>query len=173
MFKIIQLFVVTNLFSLNAMAAGLPGLETAYDRLLSFTQDKIGDLNTDHDNAPSTCNAQTLEIRKDGKIDITIVFGYMDVSNGQDFQDSGTHLYGPGNVLDMDAKNALRGMLKSRCYGPENFACGFKAKGDTLIKKIRDRWSNKKIKVVVQERVLEATWAEVVENLPPFREVQY
>lgn len=150
MSKFLQLFVATNLFSVSLMAAGLPGLETAYDRLLWKTQSSIGQLDIDYKDAPSTCNKQTLEIRKDGKIDITVVFGYMDVSNGQDFQDSGNYLYGPGNVLDMDAKNSLRNILKSRCMGSEIHACGFKGSGDVLTKKIKDRWTRKRMNVTIR-----------------------
>ena len=128
----------------------LPGLESAYLRHLSKTKNMIMSQSLIKDTIPNTCSQQVIDIRADGKIDILVAFGYMDVSNGQQFKDTGNYLYGPGDVLDIDAKNALRSLLKSPCPSAKKiFACGFRGNGDTLQKKIKDRWSKTRLKVTV------------------------
>ncbi len=144
---IISLFVL--LFATQAVAQ-LPGLETAYGRLLDRTRDRIQSQNLISNGASKTCHTQALDIRADGRIDITVVFGYMDVSGGQDFNDSGNNLYGNGHVLDLDGKEALRSLLKARCPSRKVVACGFSGNGDTLTKRIRDRWSNTSLRVTVR-----------------------
>lgn len=129
--------------------AQIPGLETAYDNLLTSTQDRIVSQNLTNGQS-KTCHPQALEIRADGKIEITVAFGYMDVSGGQDFNDSGTSIYGNGHVLDIDAKNALKGVLKAACPSSKLKACGFRGNGDTLTKRIKDRWSNTNLNVTIR-----------------------
>ncbi len=136
-------------FCVQSAQAQLPGLEMAYDRLLNSTRSRIVAQNLIGNSKPETCHSQALEIRADGKIEITLVFGYMDVSGGQDFNDSGTALYGNGHVLDLDAKNALRGFLKSRCPSRKAVACDFRGSGDTLTKRVRDRWTNQNLNVTI------------------------
>jgi len=137
------------LFFSPAVHASIPGLEMAYDRLLWRTNDKIVNQKSISSETPTSCHQQALDIRQDGKIDITVVFGYMDVSGGQEFNDSGNHLYGRGHVLDLDAKNALKGVLTSSCVGKQFSACGFRASGDKLTKRIRDRWTNQRLKITI------------------------
>lgn len=130
------------------MLASIPGLEAIYGRMLSRTQSEIINRNLIPQSTPNTCNQQVLKMREDGVLNILVAFGYMDVSGGQDFSDSGTSLYGNGDVLDGDAKKALVNKLRARCpSGDRSMACGFRGNGNTLRKTIRDRWSNTRIQV--------------------------
>ncbi len=147
----LRFFIVSIVLLLTAQSfAQLPGLESAYGRLLGRTRSRIQNQNLITSGASQTCHTQALDIRADGRIDITVVFGYMDVSGGQDFNDSGNNLYGNGHVLDLDGKAALRSLLKSRCPSRNIVACDFKGSGDTLTKRIRDRWSNTNLQVTVR-----------------------
>lgn len=152
LFKKLAIFISVLLFAkLSFAVSGLPGLEIAYERLLWRAQDKIVSENLLQNGQSQTCNRQMLEMRADGRIDITIVFGYMDVSGGQNFNDSGSHLYGNGNVLDLDAKQALKSLLVSSCtHGRKSVACGFRGNGDRLRKTIRDRWTGQRLQVNIQ-----------------------
>jgi hypothetical protein len=143
-------FVLFSFFTLFAPAvfANIPGLEATYSRMLGRTQATIVQKGLVPQTRPETCHRQALKIREDGQINIFVAFGYMDVSGGQDFEDSGMSLYGNGDVLDSDAKKALVGRLKTRCpSGQDSMACGFKGNGNSLRKTIRDRWSNSRIRV--------------------------
>ena len=143
--------LIAMLFALTSPAyAGLPGLESAYIRHLGKTRNMIQNQSLIQNTKPKTCLKQVTDIRQDGKIDILIAFGYLDVSKGQQFKDSATSLYRSGNVLDIDAKNALKSLLKSPCPSSKKiFACGFRGSGDQLQKRIKDRWSGTRLKVTV------------------------
>ena len=162
------IILTTLLVATSSIAlAQIPGLEMAYDRLLTNTRGRISSQSLIKNSKPKTCNQQTLDIRADGKIDITVVFGYMDVSGGQDYNDSGTSLYGNGHVLDIDGKAALRGLLKSGCPSRKVTACGFRGSGDTLTKSIQDRWTNKKLTVTIR-LANPAVTASNAQNVGPY-----
>jgi hypothetical protein len=135
--------------SLQSFAGSLPGLSEAYTRHLSQTRARLIQSQLLQAPHPGTCHRQILNLSQKNQINIMLAFGYMDVSLGQDFEDSATHLYGPGDVLDRDAKMAMENMLMSSCQSRQNFACGFRRRGHQLQKTIRDRFSNRRITISV------------------------
>lgn len=137
------------LFSFSLLAS-LPGLEQAYGRLLSGTRARINSQSLVSNAKVSSCNSQILEMADDDQINIFVGFGYMDVTGGQDFNDSGNSLYNNGDVLDIDAAQALTNMLKGGCSGSQNKACGFKSRNGFLSKRIRSRFNNQRIRVNIK-----------------------
>ena len=146
-----KLFVLCTVLTLSSVTslAGLPGLASTYTRHLSGTRARIAKSQLLNTQTPKTCHQQILDISQDGQIDIMMAFGYMDVSLGQEFEDTASSLYGPGDVLDLDAKEAMENMLLSSCRQLRNFACGFRRSGDVFVKTIRDRFTGKRLKVSV------------------------
>lgn len=128
--------------------ATIPGLSTAYTRHIRKTQHAILTKNLLNDPSPKTCHAQISALAQKKTVDIHVAFGYMDVSSGQDFNDSGTQLYGLGDVLDRDAKEALEAILTSSCLsqnGVKLQACGFSQSGNTLTKRVKNRFTGQNI----------------------------
>ena len=142
-------FTLTIVLISSVAMAGIPGLEQAYTRHLGKTRAMIESQNLIQNTQPKTCSQQTLDIRADGKIEITVAFGYMDVSGGQDIKDSASQMYGNGDVLDQDALHAMESVLKSSCSGNKYRACGFSGRNGVLTKRIRDRWTNQRLQVQI------------------------
>jgi hypothetical protein len=150
-------FAIISLLILSQANASLPNLQSAYSFAISKARSTIissGALNPAYN---TKCHQQIYDIAADKQIDILLAFGYMDVSGGQDFKDSGAKLYGNGNTLDIDARNALENTLMTECLtlnvnhqNVTNSACGFRKAGGKLTKTIRDRFTNKNIRVTVQ-----------------------
>lgn len=90
----------------------------------------LGRLNTDRvDRLSASQKDQCLHrynrILKDGVIDIRILLGYFDWTNGNQITKDGTN-YGYSPSIDPGAYQALRRILTSRCPGDAEF-CGFEA----------------------------------------------
>lgn len=147
--SLLTIFICVFVLTLNKAQANLPGLSSAYVRHLQKTRGQIVAQKLLLGPTPKTCHSQLLNISADNKIKIMMAFGYMDVSSGQQFKDSATHLYGKGNVLDKDARVAMEHMLLSSCHKKSTFACGFRQRGSVFTKKIRNRFTGKRMKVEI------------------------
>ncbi len=144
-------FCLSFLLSFHALA-NLPGLSTAYTRHLRKTQNLILQNNLLSDANPKTCHAQVVALANTKTIKIFLGFGYMDISQGQDYNDSASQMYGPGDVLDLDARDAMENILISDCpsdKGQKLMACGFSRKGQKLTKKIKNRFSNSNLNIEI------------------------
>lgn len=135
MIKIV--LVLLFLVSFNtSRAAGLPGLANTYVNQLSQTKALITQSKLNLAAYPQKCEAQVVNVAKDNKLDIAVVYGYMDVSNLGEYVDSGMNKlpYDYGDVLDLDSRAALVSKLVTQCpTGKQKqksmfFACGFEAK---------------------------------------------
>ncbi len=145
------LFCLISFFAFQTMAS-LPGLSTAYSRHIRKTQSAILQKNLLSDPSPTTCHGQVVNMANSKTIKIYVGFGYMDVSNGQDFNDSSSSMYGAGDVLDLDAKTALENILVSDCPshgGQKLMACGFSQKSGKLVKRIRNRFSQSQLSIEI------------------------
>ena len=136
------LILLTILISLPAFSS-IPGLEAGYDRILSGTKSDLQRKKLLANPKVDRCSSQILNMRKDGVINIMASFGYMDITHGQGHTSDPNDLYGDGDVLDMDAAESLKKILKSSCNGNNKSACNFKGRGDRLTKTFNDRWGKR------------------------------
>ncbi len=140
-------FILLLILSLTAFSTAHATNDDAYTRhykrYLRSTQGMFPKTSTA---APGSCNAPILEARRDGKIDITLVLGYLDVSGNQEMQGS----WPIGTVLDRNAHQALEQVLQDPCPNAFVRTCGFKLKSGKLVKTIRDRWTGQNIQVTVK-----------------------
>ena len=151
LFKITSLALIfLSSFSVQAIS---PVLTSTYERHLLQTRSMIQASGFSQRNQPTTCQSQLLNMSKDGRIHITLAFGYMDISGRPETtQDSNGSLYGLGDVLDQHAKSALESVLKEPCGRRSSpfHACGFKKRGSMLVKKVKDRFSGRNLDVSIQ-----------------------
>ncbi len=144
--KHLSLLVLAFIFSRPSLA-NIPGLSSAYTSQLAGTRNLLAQTQLLNDDTPATCRQQLLNISSDNVIDITLAFGYMDVSQGQEASDS---FYQRGDVLDQDAKDAFETILTSSCLREHNFACGFRKSGGYLVKRLRNRLTGRNMQVNIQ-----------------------
>lgn len=131
----------------GSVRAGIPGLASAYTSQLAQTRNLLAQTQLLTSDTPSTCRQQLLNISSDNIIDITLGFGYMDVSQGQEASGS---FYQSGDVLDQDAKDAFETILTSSCLREHNYACGFHKAGAYLVKRMRNRLTGRNMQVNIQ-----------------------
>ncbi len=149
MFNARSFIIMTICLFVFSAAAEIPGLTSAYTSHLLTTRNLIVSNNLLNEETPKTCHQQILNIAQDNIIKITLAFGYMDVTGGQDFNDSGTNLYKNGDVLDINAKNALENILLSKCQGQISKVCGFRRSGGFISKTITNRFTGKRLEIKI------------------------
>ncbi len=122
--------LIFSLIFINSTQAKISGLQGFYQRKI-FKARSI--LETQGHLEPTANCSET-----NRNISITLAFGYMDVSAGQDIIDSQTSLYGRGAVLDGDSRQAMETMLMAPCKvlsgGSQAQGCGFKKSRGRLVK---------------------------------------
>lgn len=131
-------------------ATSIPGLSTAYYSRIMEIREVMAQKNFWNETVPTTCYAQIPQMSNDEEIKITLAFGYMDVSTGQEASYTEDSYYQIGHVLDLDAKEGMEYALSARCVDKNNFACGFKKSGRYYTKHILDRWSGRRKTVKVE-----------------------
>lgn len=141
-------FILLIIPFLTTQAFGnIPGLSSAYSAQLLQTRNLIVEQQLLPDITPPTCYQQLFNISSDNEMRITMAFGYMDVTQGEEFIESS--FYQNGDVLDRDAKLAFEGVLNSKCLKDHNYACGFKRSGQQWTKNIRNRLTGQTMKVIL------------------------
>ncbi len=142
----LSLFVI---FGSTAMAK-IPGLASFYASTVMDAQMKISKDGHVRSNDTSECSNKFLTASADGKIDILVAFGYMDVYGGNDTPGE-SDFFGNGATLDLDARAGMESALLASCSSKGINACGFRRSGNGLLKKtIRDRFTGKRTVVNVQ-----------------------
>jgi hypothetical protein len=134
--------------------ANLAGMATHYGHSIDLaktmmaTQGLFGPVTT------QACEAQVPEMTKDGQINVTVAFGYMDVSTPDQSGDPVDLRLPRGTTLDRDAHAALELALLSACSTfsvkssmVRNTACGFTKSRGYLTKTIKDRFSGRRIAI--------------------------
>lgn len=147
--------LTTFLFVTTVAEASLVGLQKVYEQML-YTS-RINALNSGYlSGSNKNCQQTLADISADSQISVFIGFGYMDVSLGQDFVDSGS-IYQNGDTLDIDAAAAFAKALTSQCLSTnvngakiKTTACGFSKSGSKFTKTITNKFTGKNMKVVVQ-----------------------
>lgn len=139
-------FFTISLFAAKTFG-NIPGLSSAYSAELLQTRNMIVEQQLLPNITPSTCYQQIFNISSDNEMRIIMAFGYMDVTQGDEFIESS--LYQNGDVLDRDAKMAFEGVLNSKCLKDHNYACGFKKSGQQWTKNIRNRLTGQTMKVII------------------------
>jgi hypothetical protein len=130
--------------------ASIPGLSTAYYSHIMEMRELMSQKNFWSESVPAACYAQIPKISSDGEIKITLAFGYMDVSTGQEAAYTADSYYQIGHVLDRDAKEGMEYALSARCIDKNQFACGFRKSGRYYTKQIQDRWSGRRKTVKIE-----------------------
>jgi hypothetical protein len=152
--KNLRYLICLMIFAASSTAFSVSSVLTStYERHLLQTRSLLQSSGYTTNTKPTSCHQQLLNMSKDGRIHITMAFGYMDVSGHQETsQDSNNALYGIGDVLDQFSKAALESVLKESCGRRSNpaYACGFKKRGNLLVKQIKDRFTGKRTDVTIQ-----------------------
>lgn len=144
-----RVFILASaLFFTHFASAQIPGLASFYTSTIVDARNKIVQQGHVSSGDTSECSDKFLRASADGKIEILVAFGYMDVYGGDTPGES--DFYGNGNTLDIDARKGMESALLSKCSKRGINACGFSRSGDSLVKTIRDRFTGKRVSVRVQ-----------------------
>lgn len=143
-------FILFFLMSASYASTSIPGLSTAYYSRIMQSREWMAQKNFWPEDTPTSCYAQIPKMTSDGEIRITLAFGYMDVSSGQEAAYSDDSYYQIGHVLDRDAKEGMEYAISADCANKNHFACGFRKSGRYYIKQIRDRWSGQRKTVKIE-----------------------
>lgn len=140
--------LLLSLFFSAPVWANVPGLSAIYGRDLLRAQASLAASGLIGVHG-SGCRPSVARASADGKLSMTLAFGYMDVSDNPDFYDSASSVYRVGDVLDADARAALEQILTAPCPSRRMVACGFSGRNGRLQKNIRDRFSGRSVSFTV------------------------